>query len=128
MEAKPQPFPNATISKKDFYVIPTWKRCMIFVFLVRFALGFNSHRKWSSFTMRDYKCNVRSFNRWKRMERVVMNQSPLFTALPETCPDSKKRTKRRAKIPSTSSAEDSPMKRTCIVLDDTTSGESGNED
>ena len=122
MVKKRQVFPNATLSKQDFWLIPMFKRGMVFVFLVRFALGYNSHRKWSNFTVTDYKLNVRCFKRWKQHEKLVMAQSVAFNNMPDVCTDvKKKRSKYNAS--STSTVSDSPRKRVCIVHDDTTSEE-----
>ena len=61
MRLKNLPFPHALFSKKHFWEVPSWKRAMVFVFLVRVMLGLKSPKQWKLYNVKDYKHNVRSF-------------------------------------------------------------------
>ena len=47
-----------------------WKRALLYVFIVRYMLGFPSQKIWNKFTHKDYKLNVRCFKRWLRYEKM----------------------------------------------------------
>ena len=125
MKLKPQPFTNSLLSKKDFWVIPQWKRAMIFVFLSRYVMEKNSQKMWQRFTYEDYKHNWRSFKRWCVYEDKIMNRSKVFSELPEDCESSNRKRIYNLIHVATSSAE-SPMKRRIKLNDDTTDSDDDN--
>ena len=122
IELKPSPFPGALQSQEDFWAVKPWKRAMVFVFQVRHLLNFPAQKIWSSFSVNDYKLNVRSFKRWIKMDKEVMSVSKKLLKLPKAYTAGKKRKhkSKRKTIDLTTSASDSPMKRRCDVGDDTT--------
>ena len=63
MLAKPGTFPNANLSKEDFWYIPTWKRALTCMFLSRYVLKMPAQRPWNKFLLRDLKFNKRCINR-----------------------------------------------------------------
>lgn len=109
------------MSKRDFWMCPKWKRAMVFVFLVRYLLGFTSQKLWSKFSIEDYKLNIRVFNRWLTKDHLVMKRSKVFEKLPEMVQVVKPKRKKKAKVSASSS--ESPMKRRFVVLSDTTDSE-----
>lgn len=123
IERKPSPFFNCLLSKAAFWRCPSWKRALLFVFIVRYMLGFPSQKIWNKFTDKDFKLNVRCFKRWIRYEKQVMRASKMFQKLPEieTSLDKERGTKRvRARSTQANFSSDSPFKRKCVVDSDTT--------
>ena len=59
-------FPNAMLSKHDFWKIAPWKRAMVFVFLARYLTGKDGQKQWKQFSFADYKFNIRLFRKWQR--------------------------------------------------------------
>lgn len=128
IQRKPSPFFNCLVSKAAFCRCPSWKRALLYVFIVRYMLGFPSQKIWNKFTHKDYKLNVRCFKRWLRYEKHVMSASKLYRKLPEieTSLDeerSKKRARARSTQQQTNFSSDSPFKRKCVVDSDTTDSE-----
>ena len=118
IKEKSNAFPNATISQEDFWLIPVFKRAMVWVFLLRFLLGMNGQKQWKNFSLGDYKLNVRAFHRWVQNDRVIMENCPSFRRLPVTKPAltrriGKKGAKRRSGA-STSEASP-PCKRSISI-------------
>ena len=112
-------FPNATISQKDFWSIPPFKRAMVWVFFLRFLLGQTGQKQWKNFSLADYKQNIRTFCRWMNKDREIMENCSSFISLPHTKPVSisrigKKGAKRRRGGASTS--ESSPPHKRSISI------------
>ena len=133
MKIKSNIFPNATLSKEDFWLNRRFKRAMTWVFLLRHVLGFKSHKQWNNFSEKDYKLNTRAFKRWSEKERQIMEASPLYRAMPNEFDASvagDKAYKKRKAVPLVGSATESPKKKVFVVGDDTTTEEEdvGNED
>lgn len=61
MKKKSLPFPHAMFSQRHFWEIKSWKRAMIFVFLLRVVLVLKTPKQWKKYNVVDYKFNVRSF-------------------------------------------------------------------
>ena len=117
MRAKPTPFlTNALASKDDFWLVPVFKRGMTFVFLIRYALGYNSQSQWKNFTEADYKLNKRCFQRWENNDRTIFLSSSAFHSLPDHPPPRKTTSKKRVRG-SNSLSSDSPMKRKYVMRD-----------
>ena len=125
-KAKHTAFPNATLSKEDFWQTPRFKFALASVFLLRHLLGFRSHRQWNHFSEKDYKLNMRTFKRWMKNERAIMEASELYQKMPDKYdPEAKgrKKVKYKKRKPMHGSTTESPRKKVFIVGDDTTSGE-----
>lgn len=122
MRVKPEPYlKNALSSQQSFWNVPSWKRAITFVFMVRFVLGFKAHRQWKKFSLADLKLNKRAFNRWIEKEEVVMAKSVLLSELPEHMPvNQATRARKRLKEPVSDTTTDSPMKRRYVVADEST--------
>ena len=125
MSRKPSPFPGAPFnSKTDFWSCDPWRRAMVYVFQLRTMLGYPAQKMWSKFTVEDYKFNVRAFKRWLKRDKEIMSKSESYQKLPETyvCVIKRKHLSRPKAISSCQSS-DSPVKRRCVVGDDTTDEE-----
>jgi hypothetical protein len=130
-KAKHTAFPNATLSKEDFWQVPRYKFALASVFLIRHLLGSTSHRQWYNFSEKDYKLNTRTFKRWIKNERAIMEASELYQKMPDKCdPEAKgrKKVKYKSKRALTGSTTESPRKKVFIVGDDTTSDEDDDGD
>ena len=110
-------------SKELFWMVKPMKRCLTFVFMLRYLLGYSSQKQWTKFTLDDYKLNTRSFKRWEQKDDAIFKASPKFNALPDTYDVPTTTIKRRYKASASSLSEDSPMKRSFVVNDDSTSEE-----
>ena len=118
MREKPQPFlVNALDSKQHFWRVPTFKRAVTFVFLIRYVLGFKSQNQWKRFTSADYKLNTRCFKRWCDLEHKVFDQSEAYHKLPEATESDEEVLKRKV---SSSFSDSSPVKRKFVINDDST--------
>lgn len=125
MSIKPEPFlSNALRSQEDFWLVPSWKRGITFVFMLRFTLGLKCQPGWRKFTPADYKLNKRSFDRWMEKEDEVFQASTELYKLPEFMPQTPaslaNKKKRKVSVSEFSSTE-SPMKRSFVVCDESTS-------
>ena len=122
MRIKPEPFlSGALLSQDNFWRVPSWKRALTAVFMLRFVLGLN---QWKKFSSKDYKLNKRSFQRWLEKENEIFEKSKELAKLPEHLELSPTKTNRRRKHKLMSDSElstDSPMKRVFVVADDSTS-------
>ena len=123
MRLKPQPYQTmALTSQEHFWRVPTWKRSMTFVFLVRYLLAYKSQSQWRKFCIEDLKLNTRCFKRWEENETAICIKSPQFNKFPERLRESPSVVKRRfATTSQFDSSSDSPMKRRFVVNDDSTS-------
>ena len=94
----------------------------MFVFLVRYVLGYPSQSQWKKFSIADLKLNTRTFKRWKQKELEIMEQSDKLKALTEFAPEPISRKKRKlSSFSDVSSA--SPVKRVFVVDSDSTEDE-----
>ena len=121
-------FPNALLSKEDFWACDSYKRAMVFVFMARYLFAMDGQKQWKDFSMRDYKFNVRLFRRFLQCETDIFSMSSEFLDLPEKANPRKRRQtgrgRRKTGTPNQSaSASESPMKRRCVVEDDFTDSE-----
>lgn len=94
---KVNPFPSGTSSKQHLSNIPSWKRAMICINLVRYVTKFHANHHWYKFGYKHYKFNQRMFKVYCEMDEEIMSSSPLFQQLPDEHvstppPKSKKRT------------------------------------
>ena len=119
MSMKPQPYlKHALASKQNFWHVPTYKRAVTFVFLVRYVLGFKSQNQWKKFTSADYKLNTRCFKRFCTLEHKVFEKSDTYHELPDAREsDDGEPLKRKS---SSSFSESSPVKRRFVINDDST--------
>ena len=93
-------FPNALVSKTDFWGNKSYKRAMVFVFMCHFLFGLIGQKQWREFSERDYKLNVRLFNKWISVDDTVMPLSTKYRKLPnEATPSKRKRTGRGRRKP-----------------------------
>ena len=122
IKARPQPFPFALQSKKDFWLVPSWKRAMLFVFLSRYLLGMKSQKTFDKFLMEDHKYNTRAFRRYVLHDKEIITSSPHYVQLPDTDEHEDKRPKgtKRSALSISSPGSDSPIKRRFVVNLDST--------
>ena len=118
-------FPNALVSKTDFWGNKSYKRAMVFVFMCHFLFGLIGQKQWREFSERDYKLNVRLFNKWISVDDTVMPLSTKYRKLPnEATPSKRKRTGRGRRKPGASrqdsSTEDVSPKKILYVRDEFT--------
>ena len=117
-------FPNALLSKADFWLVPTYKRAMVFTFMTRFVYGKDGQKQWKLFSFQDYKLNVRLMKKWIATEREVMEKCDSYKALPDTADRVKRKQRGRGRrnrsknTDDTSTLTESPQKRQCVVNDD----------
>ena len=121
-------FPNALLSKKDFWNVLPWRRAMVFVFLCRHVFNMSGHQQWCQFSLFDYKFNVRMFNKWLAVETKVLSVTPQYIELSAECSPSKRKQRgrgRKGKNPrkNETSGTDSPPQMQVIVGDDFTDDE-----
>ena len=124
MKAKPQPYLSHALDSKDnFWNVPRFKRCMTFVYLIRYILGYKSQSQWKKFEESDLKLNTRCFRRWMEKDEEIFEKCPSFKELPDHAePVQRKQQKTRKRNSETTSfSSDSPMKRRYVVPDDSTS-------
>ena len=120
LDEKRNAFPNATISKQDFWITPAYKRAMTWVFLLRFLLGMTGQKQWKNFDIYDYKLNVRAFHRWMAKDKEIMSTCSAYENLPAKKPANARRVLRKGRkrgrknCPSTSEASP-PYKRTITI-------------
>ena len=61
---KKQPFPGAMLSQEDFWKVPTWKRCIIFIFLFRLVLDKHVTNKYYEWTSEEFHLTKKLFHRF----------------------------------------------------------------
>ena len=93
---------------------------MVFVFLVRYVLGYPSQSQWKKFTVGDLKLNTRAFKRWQDAETRVMEQSVKFNELVLEAPEIPVNKKRKSLSSMSDMTSDSPVKRVFVVDSDST--------
>ena len=151
IEAHLVSFPNALASKADFKRNKPYKRAMVFVFMCRFCFCLSGQKQWKKFSQkyvditiyhvcvlyltvrlthhnRDYKLNVRLFNKWLSVDEDVMKQSKKYMKLSDTATPSKRKRVDRGRHkasgePKSSSMEEPEPLTTCVVEDDFTDDE-----
>ena len=124
IKAKRQPFPGTTESKSNFWEVPSWKRAMIFVFVVRHILDRHCTKQWKKFTYTDYGFAKRTFSRYLRKDREVMECCPSLQKLDDNGHESSatgKRKPRKSFVPTT---ETTKRKRVFAVAIDLCSSDS----
>ena len=89
-------FPNALLSKEDFWRVPVWKRAQVFVFMTRYVLQMRGQGKWSKYPIAYYKMNARLFHNYCIHDKLIMESSPEYINLPAKS-DSLDRTRGRGK-------------------------------
>ena len=108
-------------SQELFLTVPTWKRAMVYMHLLRYVLGKPNMKAWDKFDVKDYKSNVRAVDRYTKLDLSILKKSPKFLSLPEKydeCSDPVQltRIRRRSNNIFTSENEtDSPSKKRCAV-------------
>ena len=75
MKEKPTTFPNASLSREDFWFISTWKRALTCMFLCRYVLDMPAQKPWNKFLLRDLKFNKRCINRCVSLVDIVLLDS-----------------------------------------------------
>lgn len=60
---KKQPFPRAMLSQEEFWEVPTWKRCIVFIFLFRLVLDKHIPKRYYEWTSEDYYLTKKLFHR-----------------------------------------------------------------
>ena len=70
-------------SRDLFLTVPTWKRAMVFMHLLRYLLGKPKMKPWDRFDVKDYKANVRAVDRYSKFDLRILQTSPKFNSLPE---------------------------------------------
>ena len=70
-------FPNATLSKQDFWCTPAYKRAMTWVFYLRYLLSMSGQKQWKNFRLEDYKLNLRAFHRYVKQVSVIIQSTIL---------------------------------------------------
>lgn len=108
-------------SRELFLTVPTWKRAMVYMHLLRYVLGKPNMKAWDKFDIKDYKTNVRAVDRYSKLDVKILKKSPKFLKLPEKyvgCSDPVQltRIRRRSNNIFTSENEtESPSKKRCCV-------------
>ena len=132
-------FPNAMLSKEDFWSYLPWMRAMVFVFLSRYVHKKQGQGKWSRFPLAEYKFNKRTFAKYMANDRAIIEASSMYHDLPDKPRDPSQRkggrgqhkSKRRRNSLSAAgeySTTESPVtKRVNISLDFTDSDDAGSE-
>ena len=112
VEEKRNAFPNATLSKADFFSVKAWKRAMTWVFLLRFLLDMVGQKQWRNFSLEDYKLNKRAFHRWITKDAMIMSNCADVRSLPRQksvhVKRIQKKGKRKKNARGNTSTEDSP--------------------
>ena len=88
---KKHPFPGAMLSQKDFWRVPTWKRCIIYIFLFRLVLNKHATSKYYEWTSEEYHLTKKLFYRSVLLTPYLHSLTPI--TLTRT-PGSKRRTER----------------------------------
>ena len=119
IEKKPSPFAMATSSKQAFREIPTWKRAMITINLVRFATDIFANHHWYKFGYQNYKTNRRLFDLYCRRDNEIISSSGFFKSLPDThvCtppPSKKKRTRSSFELSSPEMPNNTKKRTKCV--------------
>ena len=73
---------------------------------------------WSNFSLEDYRVNKRSFSRYVKMEKKIMERSKKYLRLPQTTDT--RVIKKRKKTGYSSFSEESPVKKQMVLGDSTT--------
>ena len=55
-------------SQELFLTVPTWKRAMVFMHLLRYVLEKSNMKPWNKFDVKDYKLNVRAVTRYTYLD------------------------------------------------------------
>ena len=110
IQAKPAPFPHAMISQECFWEVPSWKRAMVFVFLLRQAFDDYASRPWKDYDYDDYVFNKRAFKRWSAHEKDVMNACTELKKMDVTSPRRAKR-----KLRPISSSQEKTRKKVFVI-------------
>ena len=124
-EKKHNIFKHALECKKHFWRIPWWKRAIVFLFLLREILNRHASRHWHKWTSEDYEFTVMTLMRYKKVDKVLYNNSELYRQLPDdvdlTTPVKRKREVTAKRYFPTESSMEEPTAKTSyvIVLDDT---------
>ena len=109
-------FPNATLSKQDFFHVPKWKRACIFVFLLRYLCLMKANRQWKKYLESDYKFNVRAFSRYCRVDRQIFDNTDAVNDLPDGYEGPRKRARKAETTEPSESASEKPRVRFQIDL------------
>ena len=110
-------FGSASKSQELFLTVPSWKRAMVFMHLLRYVLGLQNMKPWDKFDLKDYKTNVRAVSRYTKLDKEIIQRSVMFKKLPEkvgegTDPEELTRIRRRSNNVFTSENEtESPLKK-----------------
>ena len=122
MKLNQQPFPNVTCSKEDFWLVPTWKRAMLFLFLSRFLLEMPAQKPWNKFVHTDIKFNMRAIKRYLAVDEYIFEYCDDFVQLPDVHDQTNEKAPKKRKISMLVSdgQSDSPVKRTFEVQDAST--------
>lgn len=90
-QTQKKPFPGAMLSQKDFWRVPTWKRCIIYIFLFRLVLNKHATSKYYEWTSEEYHLTKKLFYRSVLLTPYLHSLTPI--TLTRT-PGSKRRTER----------------------------------
>lgn len=123
-------FPRVGLSRQHFWSIPSWKRALTGVYMVRFVFDMSAQKAWNKFRLDDLKFNTRMFSRFMEKEVEVYSCCAKLKALPYKLDDDTGSTpiKRTRSYTSVSDTE-SPVKRVFTVnLVTTSESESEEED
>ena len=87
IEKRGQPFPFALASKKDFWLISSWKRAMIFVFGLRHFFKMSAQKSWDKFLRKDYNFNTRAFRRYLEHDKEIITSCASYEEMSEVDTD-----------------------------------------
>ena len=118
VEEKRNAFPNATLSKADFFNVEAWKRAMTWVFMLRYLLDMCGQQQWRNFSLADYKLNKRAFHRWIVKDRMIMSNCADVRSLSNEKSVFAKRVQKKGKRKKkgNTSTEDSPPCKRHITI------------
>ena len=117
MKRHPQPFPNVTCSKQDFWLVKCFKRALLCMFLLRYLLEMKAQKSWNKFLHADIYFNKRTVQRYGRIDKELWRHSTSFSSLPSTYnPNAKEAPKKRKLIVIDSDQSDSSVVRYILFI------------
>ena len=78
VRSKPAFFKDAGLSKKHFWLVPSWKRAMVFVFMCHHALEKKGSSQWRNYSSHEHRFNVHAFDNYMSLDKEVIESSPSY--------------------------------------------------
>ena len=98
IKEKVAPFPHACNTQADFWMVPSWKRAMVHVFGMRFALDKHATKQWKLNCREDWEFTRKCFARYMAKDKAIFAKCSKLKKLPPggQCSTGKLRKRRRA--------------------------------